>query len=169
MNPLDYFWQFLKASLLSSGGLGPLPFLHRDLIGLGWAAESDFVTAIAVGQVSPGPTGLWTISLGYLTYGWMGAGLALIALSLPPVLALVVNAFYNRLERLAAVQDFTRGLSLGVVGLTLAVTAGLAHSAVVDLRGVLIALGALGLAVSKRVPVILILILAAVAGLVLYR
>ncbi|HMN62872.1 MAG TPA: hypothetical protein PJ988_21075, partial [Anaerolinea sp.] len=74
-----------------------------------------------------------------------------------------------RLERLSAVQDFTRGLSLGVVGLTLAVTAGLAQSAVVDLRGVLIALGALGLAVSKRVPVILILILAAAVGLLLYR
>ena len=46
MNPLAFFWVFLKASLLSTGGLGNLPFLHRDLLGLGWARESDFVTAI---------------------------------------------------------------------------------------------------------------------------
>src|SRR5512133_903257 len=100
MTPLLYFWLFLKASLLSTGGLGNLPFLHKDLVALGWAKESDFITAIAVGQVSPGPTGLWSISLGYLTYGWLGAGLALVALSLPPLLALAVGAFYSRMEQL---------------------------------------------------------------------
>jgi chromate transporter len=168
MNPLDYFWLFFKASLLSSGGLGNLPFLHKDLIGLGWARESDFVTAIAVGQLSPGPTGLWSISLGYLTFGWLGAALALAALSLPPLLALLVSAFYNRIERLPPVQDFTRGLSLGVVGLTLAVTAGLAGSAIVDLGGVVIALGALLLVLSKRVPTIFVLLIAGLAGLLLY-
>src|SRR5512144_1376618 len=117
MSALTYFSLFLKASLLSTGGLGNLPFLHKDLIDLGWAKEQDFITAIAVGQVSPGPTGLWSISLGYLTYGWLGAGLALAALSLPPLLALVVAGFYSRIERRPRVQDFTLGLSLGVVGL----------------------------------------------------
>jgi chromate transporter len=168
MNPLAYFWLFFKASLLSTGGLGNLPFLHKDLIGLGWARESDFVTAIAVGQVSPGPNGVWSISLGYLTYGWVGAGLALIALSLPPLTVLVIASFYNRLERLAAVQDFTRGLTLGVIGLTLAVALSLAGSTITDWRGILIAAGALGLALSKRVPIIAILALAALAGGLFY-
>lgn len=173
MNALTYFWLFLKASLLSTGGLGNLPFLHKDLIDLGLAQESDFVTAIAVGQVSPGPSGLWSISLGYLTYGWLGAGLALAALSLPPLLALIVGAFYNRLESNPLVQDFTRGLAMGVVGLTAAVALSLAKSTMsvpggVDPRAILIALGALVMALSKRVPVILILGLAAAAGLLLY-
>ena len=53
INPLLFFWEFLKASLFSTGGLGNLPFLHKDLIALGWATESDFITALAVGQVSP--------------------------------------------------------------------------------------------------------------------
>ena len=170
MNLLLYFWLFLKASLLSFGGLGNLPFLNKDLIALGWAQEPDFVTAIAVGQLSPGPTGLWSISLGYLTLGWLGAGLALVAISLPPLLVAAVAAFYGRLERLPAVQGFTRGLSLGVVGLNfLAVTWGLARTAIVDWRGVLIAAGALGLALSKRVPVVAILGLAALVGLLIYR
>jgi chromate transporter len=168
MNLLDFFWVFLKASLLSTGGLGNLPFLHQDLIGLGWARESDFVTALAVGNVSPGPTGLWSISLGYLTYGWAGSLLALIALSLPPLLALIVAAFYNRMEKQPAVQNFTRGISLGVVGLAVTVSIGLAGSAISDWRGVPIALGALGLALSKRVPVIVILILAGLAGILIY-
>jgi len=168
LNALEYFWLFLKASLLSTGGLGNLPFLHKDLLTLGWAKEADFITAIAVGQVSPGPNGLWTISLGYLTYGWLGAGLALVALCLPPLLILVVSAFYNRIEGHPAVQDFTRGLALGVVGLTLAVAFNLATSTISDWRGILIALAALALALTKRVPMIAILGLAALAGGMMY-
>jgi chromate transporter len=169
VNLLLYFWLFLKASLLSTGGLGNLPFLHKDLVSLGWAQESDFITAIAVGQVSPGPTGLWSISLGYLTFGWLGAGLALAALSLPPLLALVVGSLYNRMESQQLVQNFVLGLGLGVVGLTVAVAFSLTSSAVSDWRGAAIALAALGLAVSKRVPVIVILGLAAAAGILLFR
>lgn len=168
MNALAYFWLFLKASLFSTGGLGNLPFLNQDLLALGWAKPADFLTALAIGNVSPGPTGLWSISLGYLTYGWLGAALALAALSLPPLLILVVSAFYNRIESNPIVQDFTRGLGLGVVGLALAVSLSLAVSAIADWRGVLIALCALGLALSKRVPVIAILGLAAAAGILLY-
>ena len=162
------FWLFLKASLFSTGGLGNLPFLHKDLPALGLAAEQDFITAIAVGQVSPGPTGLWSISLGYLAFGWLGALIALAALSLPPVLALVVGAFYDRLEHARAVQDFTRGLSLGVVGLTVAVAASLVSSAVQDGWGVGIAVLTLLLALTKKVPVIVLLGLAALAGVVIY-
>ncbi len=168
INPLTYFLLFFKASLLSTGGLGNLPFLKEDLASLGWAQPTDFVTAIAVGNLSPGPNGLWSVSLGYLTFGWPGAMLALIALSLPPLLILPISASYNRIEHQPVVQDFTRGLGLGVVGLTLAVALGLASSSVSDWRGVLVILGALGLAVSKRVPVIVIFILAAVAGLIFY-
>jgi len=168
LNPLQFFWLFLKASLFSFGGLGNLPFLHSDLIGLGWAHESDFVTAIAVGQVSPGPTGLWSISLGYLTYGWLGAVLALVALSLPPLLILVVSAFYQRIEHNSQVQDFVRGLALGIVGLTVTVALNLASSSIFDWGGVVIALAALALAVTRKLPIILILVLAAAAGLLLY-
>ena len=80
MNPAIYFWLFLKASLLSIGGTGNLPFLTEDLIPLGWAQPADFLTAIAVGNLSPGPNGLWSVSLGYLTFGWTGAALAFLAL-----------------------------------------------------------------------------------------
>ena len=159
---------FLKASLLSTGGLGNLPFLHKDLLTLGWANESDFITAIAVGQVSPGPTGLWSISLGYLTFGWPGAALALAALSLPPLLIVGVAAIYDRMEKVPGVQNFSRGLALGVIGLTLTVALGLARSAIIDWRSWIIAICSLGLALSKRVPIILILVMAAVAGCLIY-
>jgi chromate transporter len=166
---LLYFWLFLKASLFSTGGTGNLPFLHNDLMQLGWAQEADFITAIAVGQISPGPTGLWSISLGYLTFGWLGAALALVALTVPTVLALVVGASYDRLEHNPAVHDFTRGLSLAVIGLSLAVTFSLISSAITDGWGILIAAVTFGLALSKKAPVIVLLGLAALTGILIYR
>ncbi len=168
MSWLEYFWLFFKASLLSTGGLGNLPFLHKDLIGLGWAQEFDFLTAIAVGQISPGPNGLWSVSLGYLTWGWAGALLSLLALCLPPLTILVVEAFYYRIAGHSTVQDFTRGLALGVIGLTLAVSYNLATATISDWRGILITLAALALALTRRVPIIAILALAALAGILVY-
>src|SRR2546422_2464064 len=73
INPFIYFLLFLKASLFSTGGFSNLPSLHQDLIANGWAKEVDFGQSIAIGQISPGPNGLWVISLGYLTYGYLGA------------------------------------------------------------------------------------------------
>ena len=169
MNLLVLFWILLKAGLLSSGGMGNLPFLHDDLIGLGWAQETDFITAIAVGQLSPGPTGLWSISLGYLIMGPVGSLLALIALSLPPLLILVVNTFYKRISHHPVVHRATRGVMLAIIGLGLGTLWGLAGSAISNWLDAVIALLAFGLALSKKVPVIVILALAAGAGLLFYR
>lgn len=169
MNLWLLFWIFFKSSLLSSGGLSNLPFLHRDLIPLGWASESDFVTAMAVGQLSPGPTGLWGISLGYLVFGPIGSLLALISLSLPPLLILLVNAFYNRIENQPLVHRLMRGLMLGIIGLGLGTLWGLSRTVITGWLDVVIALLAFGLAVSKKVPVIVILALAAAAGLLFFR
>jgi chromate transporter len=167
MNPLLYFWLFLKGSLFSIGGQGSLPFLHEDLIGLGWAQPEDFLTAIAIGNLSPGPNGLWSVSLGYLTLGWLGAGLALIALTLPPLFILLVSAFHSRFEDHPAVQHFTRGLALGVVGLTFAVALTLANTSISNWKGIPILLAALCM-VLYRVPIILILVLAAASGYLIY-
>ncbi len=168
MNLLNFFWMFLKASLLSTGGMGNLPFLHNDLIGLGLAQESDFVKAIAVGQLSPGPSGLWSISLGYLTYGWVGAALALAALTIPTLLIVGVQAIYSQIEKHRMTQDFSTGLALSIVGLSLAVTASLVNASIVDIGGVLIAAGAMALGLSKKVPIVVILLLSAAVGVVIY-
>lgn len=169
IEPVRFFLIFLKASLLSFGGLGNLPFLHEDLISLGWAHESNFLTAIAVGQISPGPNGLWSISLGYLIYGWPGAGLALLALLLPPLLVLILIAAYQRIDKHPGVQAFSGGLMLGVIGLLLGTAWMLSKSAVTDAWALAITIGATALALTKRVPAILILALAALAGVLIYR
>src|SRR5437660_12451784 len=104
INPFIYFLLFLKASLFSTGGFSNLPSLHQDLIANRWADEADFGQSIAIGQISPGPNGLWVISLGYLTYGYPGALFALIAITLPALLVLVVSTGYAHIEQQTWVQ-----------------------------------------------------------------
>ena len=169
INPLIYFLLFLKASLFSTGGFSNLPSLHQDLLSDHWAVEADFGQSIAIGQVSPGPNGLWVISLGYLTYGYLGAFFALIAIILPALLVLVTSAMYRRIEHQRWVQGFMRGISLAVVGILLTVVWSIIGRSSSDWKSWIIALIAFGLALSRRVNIIVILGLAAVAGYFLYR
>jgi len=164
-----YFLLFLKASLFSTGGFSNLPSLHQDPLGAGWAVEADFGESIAIGQISPGPNGLWVISMGYLTYGYPGALLALLAITLPPLLVLGMAAIHARIERRRWVEDLMRGISLAVVGILLTVCWTIVRQPGIDRTGWLIAAAAFGLAVSRRIPLIAILGLAGVAGYVLYR
>lgn len=168
INPFIYFLLFLKASLFSSGGFSNLPSLHQDMIGNGWAKEVDFGQSIAIGQIGPGPNGLWVISLGYLTYGYVGAGFALIAITLPALLVLFISAGYARIESKTWVQGAMHGVSLAVVGLLITVVWTILHQPGVDWRGVLIAAGAFGLAFSRKMNLLLILALAGIAGYLLY-
>lgn len=168
INPLLYLALFIKASLFSSGGFSNLPSLHQDLISEGWAIEADFGQSLAIGQLSPGPNGLWVISLGYLTYGFTGAALALIAITVPPFLVLAISAIYDRIAMLNWVNALMRGVSLAVIGITLSVSWTILTRSNLDWRSVLLAAAACGLALTKRVNILVILLLAAAAGYVLY-
>jgi chromate transporter len=169
IDPLVYFLLYLKASLFSTGGFSNLPSLHQDLIGRGWAHESDFGQSIAIGQLSPGPNGLWVISLGYFTYGLVGALLALLAIMIPPLLVLVVAAQYSRIAQQIRVQGAMQGVSLAVIGIQLSVVWTILRQPGVDWRGIIIAACAFGLALSRKVNVLLILALAGLAGYLLYQ
>lgn len=168
IDPLNYFLTFLKASLFSTGGFGNLPSLHQDLLANGWAEEADFNKAIAIGQITPGPNGLWVLALGYLTNGFLGLGLALLAITIPPFAVLVLMAFYKKIEQHKAAQATMRGLSLAINGLTLWVAISLIIAARPDWRGALIAIATFFIMISGRVHVIFVLALAGLAGWLLY-
>ncbi len=168
INPLIYFLLFIKASLFSSGGFSNLPSLHQDLLANRWASDADFGHSIVIGQVSPGPNGLWVISLGYLSYGVLGASLSLLAITIPPLLVLVIASIYDRLAGKRWVDGLMRGVSLAVVGITITVSWTIFHQAGFDWRSLGIALGAAALSMSKRINILIILGLAGLAGYLFY-
>ena len=92
--------------------------------------------------------------------------LALLAIVLPPLLVLVIERFYRRVQHHPAVEGFVRGLGLAAVGIFGVVLFGLLRSAGLTPRNLLIALASLALGATRRVPAIVILGLAATAGII---
>jgi len=168
MNLFLYFWLLLKASLLSTGGMGNVPILHADLLERGWSSDRQFAEALAIGQIAPGPNGFWVISLGYLMRGMTGAALAAMAITLPPLLVLLVARLYRRVKDHPAVEGFMRGLCLAGAGIFVVVLVSLYRGIHPDTHSAIIGAASIGLGSLRRVPAILILILAAAAG-ILFR
>jgi chromate transporter len=169
INPFIYLLIFFKATLFSSGGFSNLPSLHQDLIAKGWAKEANFGDSVAIGQISPGPNGLWVISLGYLTYGYLGALLALIAISIPPLLVLVVAGAYKRIEHQRWVPGMMNGISLAVTGIFLNIFWTVISRSGSDWRSWLICLVSFGLVLSRRVNILVILVISGLVGYFIFR
>lgn len=165
MNGGVFFWLLLKGSLLSTGGFGNLPLLHQELLDRGWATERDFAESLTLGQVTPGPNGLWVISLGYLVSGWQGALLALLAITLPPLLVLVLHRLYRKIEGHPAVEGFIRGLSLAVIGTFFVTLSHLIAGVGLHPKSGVILIGSLLLGTIRQIPLIVLMGLAALAGL----
>jgi chromate transporter len=165
VNSVTFFVLLLKASLFSTSGMGNLPSLHADLLARRWATEAHFVEALAVGQLSPGPTGLWVVSLGYLADGLRGSLLATVAIILPPFLILAVDRVYQRVRKHPAIEGFIWGLGLGVVGVFGVALAGIWGHVGVNAWTACIVLAGFGLGTVRKLPVVVILGLAALAGI----
>ena len=93
----------------------------------------------------------------------------MIAITLPALLVLVISAGYTRIEHRTWVQGAMHGVSLAVVGLLLTVVWTILRQPGVDWKGLVIALGAFGLALSRKVNILIILGLAGLVGYLLYR
>ena len=168
IDPGTYFWLALKAAALSKGGLGSLPSLQQDLTGRGWATNRQFAEALAVGQLAPGPTGLWAVALGFMLLGPLGAVLATVAITIPPLLTIPISAVHARYADLAPVRGAVRGLALAV-GATIPVS--LLHilgTYGLDWRAVVIIVASM-VAISRRVPLLAVLGAAALGGALVYR
>ena len=172
MSRVSYVLLFLfvlKAQVISNNGIASLPSLHADLIGQGWATDLQFAGALVVGQLTPGPNGLWIVSLGYIVAGPLGAILALCAATIPPMLVLPIDALYRRFGSLPGVEGFVRGIGLAVIGVSPLVLAQVLQGSGFDDWTAVIAAVSFVMVLSRRVPNIVVVALGAVAGVLIYR
>ena len=172
MSRVSYVLLFLfvlKAQVISNNGIASLPSLHADLIAQGWATDLQFAGALVVGQLTPGPNGLWVVSLGYIVAGPLGAILALCAATIPPMLVLPIDALYRRFGSLPGVEGFVRGIGLAVIGVSPLVLAQVLQGSGFDDWTAVIAAVSFVMVLSRRVPNIVVVALGAVAGVLIYR
>nr|WP_255557009.1 chromate transporter [Sodalis sp. dw_96] len=130
------FLTVLVANLIGFGGLSSLPVLRGQIQSAGLPADNLLLHALAIGNISPGPNGLYLVVVGYFIGGVKGAGAATLALVIPPFLVIILDRVRSRLLHLPRFRAVMHSLSLSVIALLIPSTAALAVHAATDPLGV---------------------------------
>src|ERR1700743_1593143 len=110
---------FLKAGSLTFGsGLVIVPFLEQGVVQqFGWLDERQFLIAVAIGMISPGPVVITATFVGYLVAGLWGSLVSTIGIFLPSfLLVLIVAPILARHRNNANVQGFVKGAYAAALG-----------------------------------------------------
>lgn len=162
---------FFKAGAFTFGsGLAIVPFLQQGVVrDFGWLSEREFLDAVAMGMITPGPVVITAVFVGYLVAGLAGGTIAAIGVFLPPFLMVVLFARpIMRYRKHPAVQGFTKGATSAAAGAIVGAAAVIATQVLVDVPTVLIFVVAFAVLWRWRVSEPLLVGVSAVAGLVLY-
>lgn len=165
----ELFLFFGKAGLVVFGsGLAIVPFLYGTVVHEHrWLTERQFLDAVAVAMITPGPVVITVAFIGYVMAGIQGACAAAAGVFLPAYLLTVVAApSYRRYASVAAIRAFVRGVTAATTGALAGAVVVLAQRAIVDLPTFAIAALAFLVAVRWKVPEPLIVAAAAAVGLV---
>lgn len=133
---------FLKAGSLTFGsGLVIVPFLEKGLVqNTGWINEREFLVAVAIGMISPGPVVITATFVGYLVAGFWGAAISTIGIFLPSfLLVLIVAPILVRHRTQPDVQGFVKGAYAAAIGTILGAAVLLGKIAIGDWLTALIA------------------------------
>ncbi len=166
----ELFFTFLKIGAFTfGGGMVMIPFLEQDAVNsFGWLTQREFVDAIAMGQITPGPIVISSVFIGYKAAGLLGSVLAMGAISLPTFFYSIAAAHQlHRIKGNLRVRAFLRGVGPAVVGMILAAGFTIAKSSIVDLWTALLAAACLLAIVRFKVDAAPVIVAAGFVGYVL--
>ena len=139
---LALFLFFLKAGAFIFGsGLAIVPFLREGVVSQQhWLTERQFLDAVAVGLITPGPVVITAVFIGYLVAGAPGALLAGLGIFTPIYLGVVIpGRWFIRHRDDARIRAFTKGATAAAAGAIVGATVVLARQAIFDIPTTLIA------------------------------
>jgi chromate transporter len=167
---LEIFGFFAKAGLFVFGsGLAVVPFLYGGVVqGHHWLTDQQFVDAVAVAMITPGPVVITVAFIGYLVAGFGGATAAALGIFLPVYLVVVLLApSYKRWAKNPQLNAFVRGVTAAATGAIAGAVIVLARRSVYDLPTILICAVSVAVLFRWKVPEPILIAGAAVAGLAL--
>ena len=168
---MQLWWFFLKAGALVFGsGLAIVPFLYGGLVkDHQWLSEQQFLDAVAVAMITPGPVVITVGFIGYLVNGFSGAMVAALATFLPCYLFTVIPApYFKKFGKHAAIKAFIDGVTAAAVGAIAGAVIILAKRQFTDIPSVTIAFIVILLLIKfKRLQEPIIIVAAALIGLLL--
>lgn len=162
---------FLKAGALTFGsGLVIVPFLEKGLVQqTGWLDGREFLVAVAVGMISPGPVVITATFVGYLVGGFWGALVSTVGIFLPSfLLVLIVAPILVRHRANPNVRGFVKGAYAAAIGTILGASVLLGKIAIGDWLTMLIAIASVGALFRWKVSNPLLIAATAAIGLVAF-
>lgn len=164
-------WYFAEAGAFVFGsGLAIVPFLHGGVVTrFQWLTDQQFLDAVAVAMITPGPVVITVAFIGYLVAGLAGASVAALAIFLPCYLFTIVPApYFRRFAKNASLKAFVDGVTAAATGAIAGSAFVLGRRALIDIPSVMIAIATLGVLIQlRRVPEPLVIVAAGVLGLLL--
>ena len=164
-------WFFLKAGAFVFGsGLAIVPFLYGGVVNdYHWLNEKQFLDAVAVAMITPGPVVITVGFIGYLVAGFPGACVAALATFLPCYLFTILPApYFKKYGKHPSLKAFIDGVTAAAIGAIAGAVMVLAKRQLVDIASVVIALAALLILIRfKKAPEPVVIAAAAIIGLLL--
>src|SRR5438874_9487908 len=166
------FLFFLKAGAFVFGsGLAIVPFLYGGVVAkFHWLTERQFVDAVAVAMITPGPVVITAAFIGYVVAGPVGALVAAWAVFAPPYFIVLFGApYYRRFAQNRQVKAFVQGVTAAAVGAIAGAAYILARRSLVDLPTVLIGFVTLVILMfTTKIPEPIVILAAGAVGVVLH-
>src|SRR5437762_5547953 len=166
------FLFFLKAGAFVFGsGLAIVPFLYGGVVAkFHWLTERQFVDAVAVAMITPGPVVITAAFIGYVVAGPVGALVAAWAVFAPPYFIVLFGApYYRRFAQNRQVKAFVQGVTAAAVGAIAGAAYILARRSLVDVSTLLIGLVTLALLMfTKKIPEPIVILAAGAVGVLLH-
>lgn len=166
---VDLLWFFTKAGAFVFGsGLAIVPFMHAGVVEEHrWLNEQQFLDAVAVAMITPGPVVITVAFIGYLAAGPVGAALACVGVFLPCWLFTVIPApYFKRWGDNRHIKAFVDGVTAGAAGAIGGAAWVLGTRAIVDVPTALIAAATLAIIIAtKKVPEPLVILGAGLVGI----
>jgi chromate transporter len=162
---------FTKAGAFVFGsGLAIVPFLHQGVVQqFGWLNEQQFLDAVAVAMITPGPVVITVVFIGFLVAGVLGAIAAAIGIFFPVYVFTVIPApWFSRNRDNAQLKAFVQGATAAATGALSGAVVVIALRAIYDVPTVLIALVSFGILLRYKVPEPILVVAAAVVGLIVW-
>ena len=163
------FFTYAGAFVFGSG-LAIVPFLYGGVVKEhGWLTDQQFVDAVAVALITPGPVVITTGFIGFLVAGLAGATVVAAATFLPAYLLTIIPApYFKKYGKQPGVAAFVEGVTAAAIGAISGAVIVLGRRSIVDLPTALIAAVTIFMLWKVKVPEPLIILAAAVLGLLIY-
>lgn len=159
-------------SFVFGSGLAIVPFLYGGVVNqFQWLTDQQFLDSVAVAMITPGPVVITVGFIGYLVAGLAGATVAALATFLPCYLITVLAApYFKKHGKQPGIAAFVKGVTVAATGAIAGAVIVVGRKSLIDIPTVLIALISLALLwhFKKKLPEPLLVLVAAVVGLIIY-